>query len=218
MGDRVRVGELLTAAGAIVLAVLLVVGAWFEIGETTVTNERGNGAGFVAAGTAGAAHLGWFALLLVGASALSALWFMVRVLTSKTTERPLLQGPVAYTFAVFALIALFIRLVIAVPDYDFALAGETVSVPMAVAPGGWVAFGAVWFIVVGLWTAMSDDRTTAAGPRARTAALLATVTTRPAPPAGGATPSSDASVVADDALPTDDAPFNPSIRPSGGPA
>lgn len=218
MGDRVRVGELLTAAGAIVLTVLLIVGVWFEIDESTVTFRDGAGAAFVAAGTAGARQIGWFAFLLAAASAASALWFMARVLASKTTERPLLQAPVAYAWAIFALVALFVRLVVAVPDYDLDLAGETVAVPMSVAPGAWVAFAAVWLIVVGLWIAMSDDRTTAKGPRARTAALLGSITTRPAPPAHGGAPGSDASVVADDALPTEDAPFNPSIRPSGGPA
>lgn len=219
MGDRVRVGEVLTAAGAIVLTVLLFVGVWFEVAEATVVTARGNGAAFVAAGTAGATQLGWFAFLLACASAASALWFTVRAITSKTTERPMLQGPVAYTFALFALIALFIRLVVAVPDYDFTVpGGETLSVPMSVASGGWVALAAVWLIVVGLWTAMSDDRVNAKGPRARTAALLGGIPVRPAPPANGGAPEADASVVADDALPTEDTPFNPSIRPSGGPA
>lgn len=220
MGDRVRVGELLTAAGAIVLTVLLVVGVWFEVDEATVTVRDGAGAVFVAAGSAGARSLGWFALLLVAASAASALWFLYRVLTSTTTERPMLQAPVAYAWAAIAFLALVVRLVIAVPGYELDVPGTdaAVTVPLSVAPGGWVAFAAVWVIIVGLWVAMSDDRVDAEGPKARTAALLASITTRPAPPALGGTPSPDASVVADDALPTEDPSFNPSIRPSGGTA
>lgn len=218
MGDRVRLGEVLVAAGSIVLAVLLVIGAWFEVAEATVKNTRGNAAAFVAAGTTGATELGWFALLLAGAGAASALWYIVRVLTAKTTERPMLQAPIAYAWGALAFIALFVRLVIAVPDYEFELAGETLAVPMTVTSGGWIGLAAGWMIVVGLWIAMSDDRVAAKGPKARTAALLASITTRPAPPATGGAPSPDASVVADDALPVEDAPFNPSIRPSGGTA
>lgn len=234
MGDRIRLGEVLAAIGSIGLIVLLAFGTWYDFSgdggaSTVAVGAPAYAALFTASGSVGATYLGWFALLVAIASAVSGLWFVVRSATSRTTERPMLQGPVAYAFTLLAFIVVGLRLLLGNPEYTFdrsdlpfdlpAGAKATIDgIPLDVAPGAWLALFAIWVLLVGLWIAMSDDRTTAKGPKARTAALLGSITTRPAPPAHGGAPGSDASVVADDALPTEDAPFNPSIRPSGGPA
>lgn len=233
MGDRIRLGEVLAAIGSIGLTVLLLFGTWYDFsGEdgagTVAVGAPAYAALFTASGSVGATYLGWFALLVAIASAASGLWFVVRSATSRTTERPMLQGPVAYAFSFLAFVVVGLRLLLGNPEYTFepselpngpgAEALKQIGVPLDVAPGAWLALFAIWVLIVGLWIAMSDDRVHAKGPRARTAALLASITTRPAPPSDGGAPGSDASVVADDALPTEDTPFNPSIRPSGGPA
>lgn len=226
MGDRVRVGEVLAAIGAIGLAFLLAFGAWYDYESQPV---RAGGDLYVLSGAVGSRYLGWFALLTAAASAASGLVFLARVITSRTTERPMLQAPVAYAFSAFALLVVGLRLILGDPKVTLQASSlasdlrdsglESLPLETSVALGGWLGLAAIWLIVVGLWIAMSDDRVHAKGPKARTAALLSTVTTRPAPPAGNGGPDADASVVADDALPSeDDLPFNPSIRPSGGPA
>ncbi len=235
MGDRVRVGELLAAIGSIGLALLLAFGAWFDYESPPVT-VRGAGGGpggeaFALSGAVGSRYLGWFALLLAAAAAFAGLIYLARVLTSKTSERPMLQAPVAYAFALIALIALTLRLLFGNPtvtlkaaDVDPALgAGQFVglALPTDVALGGWLGLASVFLIVVGTWHAMADERTKSKGARARTEALLAGVTPRAAPLAiAGSHPSSDASVVADGAAPTDPSedPLSPPNRPSGGPA
>lgn len=234
MGDRIRLGEVLAAVGSIVLIVQLLFGTWYDFtgdggSGTVAVGAPAYAALFTATGSVGASYLGWFALLLAGASAASGLWFVVRSVTSRTTERPMLQGPVAYAFTLLAFIVVGLRLLLGNPEYTIepsqlpaGVRGGArefdLSIPLHVAPGAWVALFAIWVLLVGLWVAMSDDRVHAKGPRARTAALLGGIATRPAPPANGGSPDSDASVVADDALPTEETPFNPSIRPSGGPA
>lgn len=236
MGDRIRLGELLAGIGAIGLTVLLLVGSWFQF-EGGVGQFEG-GAGIpadgapayaaITAGSVGSRHLGWFILLLAGLAAASTLWYLVRALTAKSTERPMLMAPVAYFFALFGFIAMGLRLLLGNPEYTFdasdidAPAGTVLvpdlAIPLDVAPGGWLGLFAIYVIVVGVWLSMSDERTDSAGARARTRALLAGVVTRPAAPVGGHPhPLSDAGAVADDAVGTD--PDRPSSnRPSGGPA
>ncbi len=235
MGDRVRVGELLAAIGTIGLALLLAFGGWFEYQTPALTApapDGGPGTRYAITGAAGASSLGWFALLTAVASAAAGVVYLLRVLTAKTTERPMLQGPVAYAFSLLALIAVGLRLAFGEPkvvlkaaDLDPALGGGQfvgLALPTDVALGGWLGLASIFLLVVGLWVAMSDERTESKGARARTQALLASVTPRQVPAAlAGAHPGSDAGVVADDAIPTDPpaAPADSSSnRPSGGPA
>ncbi len=81
-----------------------------------------------------------------------------------------------------------------------------------VALGGWLGLGSLLLLVIGTWTAMSDERKNTAAAKARTETLLSRVPVRPAPPAGG-TPETDADTVAQDQVPdvtsepaSDDAP------------
>ncbi|MBJ7472169.1 MAG: hypothetical protein JHD16_12760 [Solirubrobacteraceae bacterium] len=233
MGDRVRVGEVLAAIGSIGLALLLAFGAWFDYESPPVrTSGPGESSVFVLSGAVGARALGWFAVLIAAAAAAAGLVYLFRVLTSKTTQRPMLQAPVAFAFGLLAFFALVFRLVVNSPtvtlkagDLDPALeAGQFVGLALAtdVTFVGWLGLMSATAIMVGTWHAMADDRTTSKAARQRTRDLLDAIPVRPAPPVlAGAHASSDASIVADDQVPTyaDDRTDPPSsTSPSGGPA
>src|ERR1700712_2517337 len=115
MSDRFRVGELLAAVGAVALTLLLFFGHW--VGGTLSLDTPG----LVYGGSPGAnaqvlrssvhvsgsvGHLGWFVVLVLAAAATSGLVFLFRVATAKNTERPMLQGPIVFSFALLALIIL----------------------------------------------------------------------------------------------------------------
>lgn len=208
MSDRVRTGELLAAIGAVGLSVLLAFGAWFSYEVVTPSGR------FAITGAVGARHLGWFALLFTIFAAVAGVIYLVRVLTSETTERPMLQAPVAYALALFALIVDLVRMLIFTPEVSVR-GGDLVrraSFETDIALGGWLGLASLLLLVVGTWTAMSDERKNTEAAKARTAALLGSIPVRPAPPAGG-TPESDADTVAQDEVPdvasepaSDDAP------------
>ncbi len=236
MGDRVRVGELLAAIGTIGLGLLLAFGAWFEFDSSKLGPDRNAAKEFPAmaeyavTGAVGSSALGWFVQLIAAAAVVAGLVYLFRVLTSRTTERPLLQAPVAYALGALAVIVLALRLWLGDPEYTLSAAelgfdlqsmGEF-TLPTDVALGGWLGLLSAFLIVVGTWIAMSDERTQSKGARARTATLLADMTVRPAPAVfAGSHPGTDAGASADDALPTDPPDGSPdpsSTRPSGGPA
>ncbi|MFT4034794.1 MAG: hypothetical protein QM679_04365 [Patulibacter sp.] len=192
MSDRFRLGELLATIGTIGLVILLAFGAWLSYEQVLPGGE------FAATGAVGVRHIGWFALIAVALAAIAGLIFIVRVLTAATTERPMLQAPVAYASALFALLVCAVRLLIFTPDITVKtgrlardLGVSALSVDAQVSLGGWLGLGALLLLVAGTWIAMSDERKDSPAAKARTAALLATVPVRPAPPAGGgpATPS-----------------------------
>lgn len=189
MSDRVRTGEILAAIGAVGLAVLLAFGVWFKYGVTLPDGR------FALTGGVGASHLGWFALAVTIFAAIAGLLALVRILTAPTTERIMLQLPVAYATALFALVVDLVRMLIFTPDVTITIADPAIAQRVgvraietsgSVAGGGWLGLAALFLLVIGTWIAMADDRTDAAGTRARTEAILAATPPRPAPPADGA--------------------------------
>jgi hypothetical protein len=213
MSDRVRTGELLAAIGAVGLAVLLAFGAWFSYGVVMPGGTES------LSGSVGARHLGWFALAITAAAAIAGLILLTRVITSESPDRVMLQGPVAFVLALFALLVDFVRMLLFSPQLTirpFVAPPNTlplgsnveVRVPSEIALGGWLGLLALVLLVVGTWISLSDERKDTAAARARTEALLAQVPVRPAPPATGA-PESDADVVAENELPDASEPATP---------
>ncbi|MEH3054512.1 MAG: hypothetical protein PGN13_10990 [Patulibacter minatonensis] len=210
MSDRVRIGELLAAIGAVGLSVLLAFGAWFQYDVVAPTTQDPVA---LSAGVTSKA-LGWFALLVVLIAAVAGLVALVRTLTAETSERPMLQYPVSYATALFALIVAAVRMILFTPDTKIDLSDVNLPdtkivfldaqaiAPTEIALGGWLALLALLLIVIGSWIALGDERKDTAAAKARTAALLDPIPVRPAPPAvAAAAPASDATVVADDQLP-----------------
>ncbi len=212
MSDRFRTGELLAAIGAVALTVLLVFGIWFSYDVALPDGQS------MLSGSVGARHLGWFAVLFTGLAAIAGLLFLVRVVASDTTDRAVLQAPVAFAAALFALIVDLVRVFVFPPDVTIEVGrlAPSLGVPSLrlgtdLAGGGLLGLLALLFIVVGTWIAMSDERKNTPAARRQTEALLAQSPVRPAPPVG-TTSDSDADVVAQDQ--TGD-PTEPSTPPTG---
>lgn len=224
MGDRVRIGELLAAIGTIGLALTVGLLDWFD-GSLTAS---GAGASSIPEQSVGldAGTLGWFALLILAATFIAGLVYLLRVLTATSPERPMLQAPIAYAFSGFAFLVLLVRLFVFQPgtsidevsgDYTLTAAQLTQVTPdVSLAIGAWLGLASVFLLVIGTWYSMADERTGSAAAKRHTADLLKDVPVRPVPHVP-APAESEATVVADDAIGTD--PANPSSRPaSGGPA
>ncbi|MBO9533464.1 MAG: hypothetical protein J7513_10865 [Solirubrobacteraceae bacterium] len=213
MSDRFRIGELLAAIGAVALTVLLLFGAWFSYDVALPDGQN------AVSGAVGARHLGWFAVLVTGLAAIAGLVFLFRVVTSETPDRPVLQAPVAYFAALFALIVDLVRVFIFPPGEITIRIGDlapNLGVPdlrldTDLAGGGILGLVALLLLVVGTWLAMSDERKGSPAAIAQTEALLSQSPVRPAPPAG-AVDDSDAEVVAQDQ--TGD-PSEPATPPTG---
>jgi hypothetical protein len=227
MGDRIRIGELLAAIGTIGLIVSLAALDWFEgtIGfPSNVALVPGEAESIPSVGL-DAGALGWFAFATLIVTLLATVVFFIRALTGRGSERAMLQGPIAYAISGFTFLVILVRVLIFQPGSsadavsgDLLLSAELVKVAevrISVELGGYIGLLSVWLIVVGLWIAISDDRTSSKAAKAQTAALLAASPPRTVP-ADASAPNPDASVVADDAIPTD--PSTPADPASGGPA
>lgn len=197
-----RIGELLAALGAVALAALLAFGAWFDY---DVVSQDGQ---FSVTGAVGARSLGWFALLLVVLAAAAGLIYLARVLTARSTEPPMLQAPIAFVAALFALLVASVRMLLFTPnvEVEFGQAATRLGIrgaelPAEIALGGWLGLLALLLLTAGTWISMADERSDSAAARAQTEALLADIPVRPAPPAGGGASESEASAVEQDAVP-----------------
>src|ERR1700710_1762823 len=130
MSDRFRVGEILAGIGAVALTLLVLFGHWVgatltfqhpnvPFGQQSGLNQALANASLHATG--GIGYLGWFSVLMIAIAAIAGLVFLVRVITAKNTERPMLQGPVAFTFALLALLILLIQDLLFTPTLDAKL-------------------------------------------------------------------------------------------------
>lgn len=227
MQDRIRIGEVLSGVGAVGLTLLLIFGDWFEL---KVGLQLPMLDPLVAGETFGADRLGWFLVFLLACAALAGLVFLFRVLTAPTTERIMLQGPVAFAVSLIALIGLLIRFIFR-PELpvEAQLARRAAELleqrrgidtifETGLTTAGWLGLLSLLLITVGSWIAIADERTDTAAAREQTERLLAEVPVRPAPPAQGAVPASDASVVADDAIGIDPADPSGPASTGGAPA
>lgn len=208
MQDRIGIGEVLAGAGAIGLTLLLIFGKWFSL--TTTLRFPVDAA---REATFGAGELGWFAFALAAVAALSGLLFLFRVLTAPTTERIMLQGPVAYVLSLLALIVVAARILLFMPDLEGSVSFgsvELMTVETGLTTAAWLGLLSLLLLVIGTWLSISDTRSDTPAARAQTAALLARTPIRPAPPHADVRPGSDAGVVGDDAIGTD-----PATPPTG---
>ena len=218
MGDRIRLGELLAAIGAIGLAILLGFGAWYtydSAGVSAPAKAETVPAQFAVSGAVGASYLGWFALLIVALAGIAGVIFFARVITlGASPERAVLQAPIAFVASFFAFFVLLVRLLVGQPEVTLSgdqarLVGiADVPLPTEVALGGWLGLLCVALLMVGTWISMHDDRTASPAAKRQTERLLRDVPARAVPRVPGhADPES--AVVADGAAPTDDDPTIP---------
>ena len=138
---RIRLGEALTAIGAIGLFVLLFAD-WFEGGGVS---------------RSGWSSLGWgLVVLLVAVMALAA----VMVVSTVARAKPAIIVGSAVTTAVVAIVTLLIallRVLVTQPDLDLGLGNGAVTIQTA----GYLGILALALIAAGAWITLADERTDA---------------------------------------------------------
>jgi hypothetical protein len=138
---RIRLGEALTAIGAIGLFVLLFAD-WFEGGGVS---------------RSGWSSLGWgLVVLLVAVMAVAA----VMVVSTVARAKPAIIVGSAVTTAVVGIVTLLIallRVLVTQPDLDLGLGNGAVTIQTA----GYLGILALALITAGAWITLADERTDA---------------------------------------------------------
>ena len=133
---RLRAGELLAGAGAVVLLVALFL-EWFAPGDRS-----------------GWDSLGWIVLALAVLAIALAAWLFVATAMGRPVSQVVAADVLAATAAPLALIALVLRVLLVQPG---ANATTTVEV------GAWIGLGGAALLTLGAWWALADERTAAPG-------------------------------------------------------
>jgi hypothetical protein len=131
---RLRGGELLAGAGAVVLFVSLFL-EWFSPGEAS-----------------GWSSLGWLVLALATLAVALATWLVVATAARRPVTQIVTADVLASTVAPIAVIALVLRTLLFQPGVD-----ELVSVQY----GAWIGLVGALALAVGAWWALADERTDA---------------------------------------------------------
>jgi hypothetical protein len=138
---RIRLGEALTAIGAIGLFVLLFAD-WFEGGGVS---------------RSGWSSLGWgLVVLLVAVMAVAA----VMVVSTVARAKPAIIVGSAVTTAVVGIVTLpiaLVRVLVTQPDLDLGLGNGAVTIQTA----GYLGLLALALITAGAWITLADERTDA---------------------------------------------------------
>lgn len=138
---RLRPGELLAAVGALGLGVTLLLD-WF--GTELSPPEIGR--------TPGWETLGWLLVALLGLAILAAAWLVVSTLRRDAVAPAVAAGVVTATLGTIALLALAVRLALAQPGSDDAVAVLTPA---------YLGLLACALIAAGGWWSVRDERTEA---------------------------------------------------------
>jgi hypothetical protein len=191
---RLRRGELLVLLALVLLLVALSV-RWFDV----LVPSAGSGDDVRAGGASGWSTLGhpWIELLVLGALS----WVVVLVLAARAgAGRPTYGAVVAVVLAIpttlLLLVLTLLRALAFPPGAPDVLSGNVGALfgsvdrfDVSLAAGGWLGLAALLLGLVGLWTAMSDDRSDAAESRAVPRPPVSEVPPlRAAPAAAEATP------------------------------
>jgi hypothetical protein len=147
---RLRAGEWLAAAGAVILVVALFL-RWFEVQtRARVTETAGR---FVTAGphTTGWSSLGWLLVALLVVVIALAVWMVVATAGDAAVSQPVMAAVLLSALGPLALIALAIRVAVAQPG----AADELVEVE----PFAYLGLVALALVVAGAWRSIADERT-----------------------------------------------------------
>jgi hypothetical protein len=206
--QRLRRGELLVAFGLLGLAASLVL-RWFEFDRVKDAAEN---VSFFGTTDTGWGYLGapWILLLvLVAVAATATLITAARAGAGRPTFGAVTAVIVAVVVAAVGFLLLLLRVLVATPTPALDDLGRSsilstlatsenqpdlsrLQAELSPAVGAWVGLASVLAILVGLWLAMSDDRSTAAEsvavppPAPRAVPALSWTPPAPAEPADGA--------------------------------
>jgi hypothetical protein len=153
---RLRSGEILAGAGAVVLFVVLFLD-WFEPGvQPRVTETSGRVIG-PEQHLAGWTSLGWVMLVLLLAVIVLALWLAASTVFAGTVSQPVAAGVLLSAASALALGALVMRVFVVQPGLGIGLPNDLVDVRYP----AYLGIVALAVVVVGAWRSMADERTDA---------------------------------------------------------
>jgi hypothetical protein len=170
-GRRLRSGEILAGAGAVVLFLSLFLD-WFEPEvKPRVTETAGHVVG-PEQHVSGWTSLGWVMIVVLLAVIVLAVWLAASTLFAATVSQPVAAGVLLSAVGSVALGALVVRVAIVQPDLGIGLPDDLVAVRWP----AYLGIAALAVVVAGGWISMGDERTDA--PESATTPPPA----RPAPP------------------------------------
>jgi hypothetical protein len=148
---RLRAGEWLAAAGAVALLAALFLD-WFELQvRARLTEPAGRFVSDAPAAT-GWSSLGWLlAVVLLVVLALAA-WLVAATAGDAPVSQPVMAAVLLSALAPVALVALAVRVAVAQPGADEAVAAQ---------PAAYVGLAALAVVVAGAWRSIGDERTDA---------------------------------------------------------
>lgn len=161
---RLRAGELLAVAGAVVLLIVLFLD-WFAVGAA-ISEPLGER-------TSGWATLGWAADALMVVAVLSTAWLALALVTRRLVAVVLAIGVLTTVAATATLVVVALRVLVAQPDLGLGLSDAAVDVR---APA-WIGLAAAAVLALGAWLSLRDERTDAPEN------VVVAPPPRPAPPA-----------------------------------
>ena len=170
-GRRLRSGEILAGAGAVVLFLSLFLD-WFEPEITPRITETSGRVVGPEQHVSGWTSLGWVMIVVLLAVIVLAVWLAASTLFAATVSQPVAAGVLLSAAGSVALGALVVRVAVVQPDLGIGLPDELVSVQWP----AYLGIAALAVVVAGGWISIGDERTDA--PESATTPPPA----RPAPP------------------------------------
>ena len=146
---RLRAGEWLAAAGAVALLVALFLD-WFEVQVRARQTETAGRFVTDAPATTGWSSLGWLLVVVLVVVLALAAWLAAATAGDAPVSQPVMAAVLLSTLAPVALVALAVRVAIAQPGADDAVAAQ---------PGAYVGLAALAVVVAGAWRSIADERT-----------------------------------------------------------
>jgi hypothetical protein len=146
---RLRAGEWLTAAGAVALTVLLFLD-WFELQVRARITETSGRIVRADAAASGWSSLGWVVVLLLVIAIALAVWLVVSTAGDAAVNQPVMAAALLSALAPIVLLVVAVRVAVAQPGRDEAI---------AVQPAAYLGLAALALLVAGAWRAIADERT-----------------------------------------------------------
>ncbi|MEA2386846.1 MAG: hypothetical protein QOJ22_1020 [Thermoleophilaceae bacterium] len=151
---RLRTGELLVAAGALTLLVVLFLD-WFEAAVNRRVTETSGRFVEPALHTSGWSAVGWVLLVLLAAVLVLAGWLVVATATDAPVSRQMAASVLTASAGAIVLVVLTVRVTIAQPGLGAGLPDAAVAVRLP----AYLGLAALAVLVAGAWRAIADERT-----------------------------------------------------------
>lgn len=153
---RLRSGEMLAAAGALALLVLLFLD-WFGPEVRPRVTEASGRLLRPALNTGGWEAVGWLLAILLAAVLALAAWLVVTAATDAPVSRAMTAAVLTAALGTIVLVVLAVRVTVAQPALGAGLPAGAVTVK----PAAYLGLAALAVLVLGAWRTIADERTDA---------------------------------------------------------